>query len=127
MRVVKNKVAPPFATAEFDLMHNVGINKTAEILDLATQLDIVKKRGAFYSYQDLKLGQGRDKSIDFLNVNLELRDEIETQIREFAKDADSPILQFSSEDDEDDELKFERIGETPSDLDLDEDDDEDDL
>ncbi len=127
VRVVKNKVAPPFATAEFDLMHNVGINKTAEILDLATQLDIVKKRGAFYSYQDLKLGQGRDKSIDFLNVNLELRDEIETQIREFAKDADSPILQFSSEDDEDDELKFERIGETPSDLDLDEDDDEDDL
>ena len=57
VRVVKNKVAPPFATAEFDLMHNVGINKTAEILDLASQLDIVKKRGAFYSYQDLKLGQ----------------------------------------------------------------------
>ena len=127
VRVVKNKVAPPFATAEFDLMHNVGINKTAEILDLATQLDIVKKRGAFYSYQDLKLGQGRDKSIDFLNVNLELRDEIEGQIREFAKDADTPILQFSSEDEDDDELKFERIGETPSDLELDDDDDDDDL
>ena len=127
VRVVKNKVAPPFATAEFDLMHNVGINKTAEILDLATQLDIVKKRGAFYSYQDLKLGQGRDKSIDFLNVNLELRDEIEGQIREFAKDADTPILQFSSEDEDDDELKFERIGETPSDLELDDDDDEEDL
>ena len=126
VRVVKNKVAPPFATAEFDLMHNVGINKTAEILDLASQLDIVKKRGAFYSYQDLKLGQGRDKSIDFLNVNLELRDEIETQIREFAKDTDSPILQFSSEDeDEDDDLKFERIGDAPSDLDLDDDDDDD--
>ena len=125
VRVVKNKVAPPFATAEFDLMHNVGINKTAEILDLATQLDIVKKRGAFYSYQDLKLGQGRDKSIDFLNVNLELRDEIEGQIREFAKDADTPILQFSSEDEDDDELKFERIGETPSDLELDDDDDDD--
>ena len=127
VRVVKNKVAPPFATAEFDLMHNVGINKTAEILDLATQLDIVKKRGAFYSYQDLKLGQGRDKSIDFLNVNLELRDEIEGQIREFARDADTPILQFSSEDEDDDELKFERIGETPSDLDLDDDDDDEDL
>ncbi|MBQ6509079.1 MAG: recombinase RecA [Flexilinea sp.] len=124
VRVVKNKVAPPFATAEFDLMHNVGINKTAEILDLATQLDIVKKRGAFYSYQDLKLGQGRDKSIDFLNVNLELRDEIEAQIRDFAKDADSPILQFSSEDDEDDDLKFERIGDAPAGLDLDDDDDD---
>ena len=90
-------------------------------------LDIIKKRGAFYSYQDLKLGQGRDKSIDFLNVNLELRDEIEGQIREFAKDADTPILQFSSEDEDDDELKFERIGETPSDLELDDDDDDDDL
>ncbi len=125
VRIVKNKVAPPFATAEFDLMHNIGINKTAEILDLATQLDIVKKRGAFYSYQDLKLGQGRDKSIEFLDVNLELRDEIEAQIREFAKDTDSPILQFSSEDEDDDDLKFERIGDAPSDLDLDDDDDDD--
>ena len=126
VRVVKNKVAPPFATAEFDLMHNVGINKTAEILDLAAQLDIIKKRGAFYSYQDLKLGQGRDKSIDFLDVNPELRDEIEQKIREFAKDADEPILQFSTEEEDDDDLKYERIGETPSDLDLDDDDDDED-
>ena len=125
VRVVKNKVAPPFATAEFDLMHNSGINKTAEILDLAAQLDIVKKRGAFYSYQDLKLGQGRDKSIDFLNVNLELRDEIEEQIRDFAKDADTPILQFSSEE-EDDDVEFERIGTAPSGMDLDDEDDDDD-
>ena len=124
VRIVKNKVAPPFATAEFDLMHNIGINKTAEILDLATQLDIVKKRGAFYSYQDLKLGQGRDKSIEFLDVNLELRDEIEAQVREFAKDTDSPILQFSSEDEDDDDLKFERIGDAPAGLDLDDDDDD---
>ena len=125
VRVVKNKVAPPFATAEFDLMHNSGINKTAEILDLAAQLDIVKKRGAFYSYQDLKLGQGRDKSIDFLNVNLELRDEIEEQIRDFAKDADTPILQFSSEE-EDDDVEFERIGTAPSGMDLDDEEDDDD-
>ena len=124
VRVVKNKVAPPFATAEFDLMHNMGINKTAEILDLGAQLDIVKKRGAFYSYQDLKLGQGRDKSIEFLNVNLELRDEIEEKIREFAKDADTAILQFSSEEEED--VEYERIGETPSDLELDDDDDDED-
>ena len=97
--------------------------KTAEILDLGAQLDIVKKRGAFYSYQDLKLGQGRDKSIDFLNVNLELRDEIEEKIREFAKDSDTAILQFSSEENED--VEYERIGESPSDLDIDDDDDED--
>ena len=124
VRVVKNKVAPPFATAEFDLMHDQGINKTAEILDLAAQLDIVKKRGAFYSYQDLKLGQGRDKSIEFLNVNLELRDEIEEKIREFAKDSESPILQFSSEDEENEDVEYQRIGDAPAGLDLEDDDDE---
>ena len=111
VRVVKNKVAPPFATAEFDLMHDVGINKTAEIVDLAAQLEIVKKRGAFYSYQDLKLGQGRDKTIEFLNANLDLRDEIEGKIREYAKDTDSPILQFSGEeeDDDDDNVEYKRM------------------
>ena len=127
VRVVKNKVAPPFAKAEFDLMHDQGINKTAEILDLAAQLDIVKKRGAFYSYQDLKLGQGRDKSIDFLNVNLELRDEIEQQVREFAKDADTPILQFSTDEDDDDDVEYQRMDGNSSSLDLDDDDDEDEL
>ena len=127
VRIVKNKVAPPFATAEFDLMHNTGINKTSEILDLAAQLDIVKKRGAFYSYQDLKLGQGRDKSIEFLNVNLELRDEIEQQIREYAQDSDTPILQFSSESEDEDGVEFERIDTGPNSLDLDDDDDDEDL
>ncbi len=129
VRVVKNKVAPPFATAEFDLMHDSGINKTAEILDLAAQLEIVKKRGAFYSYQDLKLGQGRDKSIEFLLANPELRDEIETQVREFAQDPDTPILQFSGEeeddDDDDDEIEYKRMDGGPAGLD--DDDDEEDL
>ena len=126
VRVVKNKVAPPFATAEFDLMHDVGINKTAEIVDLAAQLEIVKKRGAFYSYQDLKLGQGRDKTIEFLNANLDLRDEIEGKIREYAKDTDSPILQFSGEeeDDDDDNVEYKRM-DNPLMMNLDEDEDED--
>ena len=125
VRVVKNKVAPPFATAEFDLMHDVGINKTAEIVDLAAQLEIVKKRGAFYSYQDLKLGQGRDKTIEFLNANLDLRDEIEGKIREYAKDTDSPILQFSGEeeDDYDDNVEYKRM-DNPLMMNLDEDEDE---
>ena len=129
VRVVKNKVAPPFATAEFDLMHDTGINKTAEILDLAAQLEIVKKRGAFYSYQDLKLGQGRDKSIEFLDANQELRDEIETQIREFAQDTDTPILQFSGdeEDDDDDEIEYKRMDGGPDGLGADDEDDEEDL
>ena len=128
VRVVKNKVAPPFATAEFDLMHDVGINKTAEIVDLAAQLEIVKKRGAFYSYQDLKLGQGRDKTIEFLNANLDLRDEIEGKIREYAKDTDSPILQFSGEeeDDDDDNVEYKRM-DNPLMMNLDEEDEEDEL
>ena len=128
VRIVKNKVAPPFAVAEFDLMHDQGINKTAEILDMAAELDIVKKRGAFYSYQDLKLGQGRDKSIDFLDTNPELRNEIEQKIREFAQDAETPILQFNTEEEEDDEDEegFKAPGNGPIILDLDDDEDDDD-
>ena len=129
VRIVKNKVAPPFAVAEFDLMHDQGINKTAEILDMAADLDIVKKRGAFYSYQDLKLGQGRDKSIDFLDTNPELRNEIEQKIREFAQDAETPILQFNTEeedDDDDDEVGFKASGNGPIILDLDDDEDDED-
>ena len=128
VRIVKNKVAPPFAVAEFDLMHDQGINKTAEILDMAAELDIVKKRGAFYSYQDLKLGQGRDKSIDFLDTNPELRNEIEQKIREFAQDAETPILQFNTEEEEDDEDEegFKAPGNGPIILDLDDDEDDED-
>lgn len=129
VRVVKNKIAPPFATAIFDLMHDTGINKTAEILDIGVQLDVINKRGAFYSYGDLKLGQGRDKCIEFLNTNLELRDEIEKQIREFAKTSEEPIMQFTADDDDDDsgddEVEYRRVGDIPSDLDLDDDDDDD--
>ncbi len=129
VRVVKNKVAPPFATAEFDLMHDVGINKTAEILDLAVQLEIVKKRGAFYSYQDLKLGQGRDKSIDFLNSNLELRAEIEQKIREFAQNTDTPIMKFSGDDEEEDDenVEYKRIDNSMTMRYSDEDEDDEDL
>ena len=135
VRVVKNKVAPPFAVAEFDLMYAQGINKTAEILDMAAELEIVKKRGAFYSYQDLKLGQGRDKAIEFLNANPELCSEIEEKIREFAKDAETPILQFNADDDDENEEEVDNIGFKPTgkgpiildlnDVDEDEDDDED--
>ena len=124
VRVVKNKVAPPFAVAEFDLMHDIGSNKTAEVLDMAADLEIIKKRGAFYSYQDLKLGQGRDKSIEFLETNPELCDEIEAQIREFAKDSDTPILQFNTEDEDEDD---DERSENSDGFDLDDEDDEDEL
>jgi len=82
VRVVKNKVAPPFKTAEFDIMYAEGISKVGDILDLATELDLVQKRGSFYSYGDLRLAQGRENAKDFLRENLDLVDEIEAAIRQ---------------------------------------------
>ncbi len=84
VRVVKNKVAPPFRTAEFDIMYNEGISKAGDILDLATQLEIIQKRGAFFSYGDLRLGQGRENAKEFLRQNVEVSNEIETVIRQKA-------------------------------------------
>lgn len=82
VRVVKNKVAPPFRTAEFDIMYNEGISKVGDLLDLATGLEIITKRGSFYSYGDLRLGQGRENSKEFLRQNPDLANEIELAIRE---------------------------------------------
>ncbi len=84
VRVVKNKVAPPFRTAEFDIMYNEGISKTGDIIDLATQLEIVTKRGAFFSYGDIRLGQGRENAKEFLRQNSEICGEIETAVRQHA-------------------------------------------
>jgi recombination protein RecA len=84
VRVVKNKIAPPFRTAEFDIMYNEGISKAGDLLDLSAQLEIVDKRGAFYSYGDVRLGQGRENSKEFLRQNPDLADEIEVIIRQKA-------------------------------------------
>ncbi|RPH56709.1 MAG: DNA recombination/repair protein RecA, partial [Chloroflexi bacterium] len=84
VRVVKNKVAPPFRTAEFDVMYNEGISKAGDVLDLATQLEVITKRGAFFSYGDVRLGQGRENAKEFLRQNLDLAGEIETVIRQKA-------------------------------------------
>ena len=81
VRVVKNKVAPPFRTAEFDIMFNEGISKVGDLLDLATQLEIITKRGAFFSYGDVRIGQGRENSKDYLRQNPDLAGEIEGVIR----------------------------------------------
>ena len=81
VRVLKNKVAPPFRTAEFDIIFGKGICKTGNILDVAVNLDVVKKAGAWFSYNDEKLGQGRDKARDYLNANPELLAEIEGLVR----------------------------------------------
>jgi recombination protein RecA len=84
VRIVKNKVAPPFRTAEFDIMFNEGISKVGDLLDLATQLEIIQKRGAFFSYGDVRIGQGRENSKEFLRQNSDLAYEIETVIRQKA-------------------------------------------
>ncbi len=81
-KVVKNKVAPPFKECEFDIIYGKGISRDGELLDLAVELGIVKKGGAWFSYNDMKLGQGRDNSKDYLLANPELFKEIEKQVRE---------------------------------------------
>jgi len=94
-------VAPPFLTAEFDIMYNEGISRTGDIVDLGTQLEIITKRGSFYSYNDIRLGQGRENAKDFLKANPELANEIEEKIRNAALGSDIPILSFSSDSEED--------------------------
>ena len=84
VRVVKNKVAPPFRTAEFDIMYNEGISKMGEILDLGSELEVISKRGAFYSFGDIRLGQGRENSKEFLQQNPEICEEVEKAVREQA-------------------------------------------
>jgi recombination protein RecA len=91
VRVVKNKVAPPFRVAEFDIMYNEGISKVGDIIDLATQLEIVTKRGAFFSYGDVRLGQGRENAKEFLRQNPDLANEIELAIRQRAMGGELPI------------------------------------
>ena len=82
VKVVKNKVAPPFQQAEFDIMYGEGISKTGEIIDLGVEMDIINKSGSWYSYGDTKLGQGRDAVKEILSDNHELLEELENKITE---------------------------------------------
>ncbi len=82
VKVVKNKVAPPFRTAEFDIMYGEGISKIGEILDLGVEYEIIKKSGSWFSYGDTKLGQGRDAVKALLIDNPELNEELEAKIKE---------------------------------------------
>jgi len=100
VRVVKNKVAAPFKTAEFDIMYAEGISKVGDILDLATELDIVTKRGSFYSYGDLRLAQGRENAKDFLRENPDLAEEIEFAVRSQAMGEAIPIVETEDFDDD---------------------------
>lgn len=90
VKVVKNKVAPPFRIAEFDIIYGEGISKTGCILDVATSMDIVKKSGAWFSYNEEKIGQGREKVVAFLNENPTMLTEIEAQVREKLNPTEKP-------------------------------------
>ena len=86
VKIVKNKVAPPFRTAEFDIMYGEGVSKTGEILDLAVEFEIIKKSGSWFSYGDTKLGQGRDAVKALIKDNPELAEELEIKIKDMIKE-----------------------------------------
>ncbi len=89
-KVVKNKVAPPFKTAEFDMIFGEGISKIGEIIDCAVEFNVIKKSGSWFSYDDMKIGQGKDKVKEFLKENTQICDEIEKKVRdEFARRANN--------------------------------------
>jgi recombination protein RecA len=82
VKVVKNKVAPPFKTAEFDILFGEGISREGEVIDMGVTARILEKSGAWYAYQGEKIGQGRDNAREFLRENPQLSREIENKIRE---------------------------------------------
>ena len=99
VKVVKNKVAPPFRTAEFDIMFNEGISRSGDILDLATKFEVVQKRGAFFSYGDIRIGQGRENAKEYLRTNPDLMNEIDSVIRQKALSGEIAVpLDLSGDD-----------------------------
>ena len=82
VKVVKNKVAPPFKTCEFDILYGEGISKLGEIIDMGVEYDVLQKSGSWYSYEGTKLGQGREGVKDILKDNPEMANEVEKKIRD---------------------------------------------
>ena len=101
VKVVKNKVSPPFRVVEFDIMYGEGISKTGELLDLGVKADLVEKSGSWFSYNSQRIGQGRENAKNFLRDNPEMADEIEKKIREAAglgsEDGDAPGIDLLDE------------------------------
>jgi recombination protein RecA len=98
VKITKNKVAPPFRQAEFDIMYNEGISKSGDVLDLATAMGIVEKRGAFFRYNNGMLGQGRENAKQYLRENPALMYELEMGVREFAASAPAGALLTAASD-----------------------------
>ena len=101
IKIVKNKVAPPFKQIEFDIMYGTGISKSGDLLDVAVGIDVIKKAGAWYSYNDEKMGQGRENSKNFLEENEDRAAEIEAKVREYyGLPVDGTDLKSSSEEEQ---------------------------
>ena len=83
VKVVKNKMAPPFKTCEVDIMYGTGISHEGELIDLASQADIIQKSGAWYAYNGEKIGQGKENTKDYLKANPEIENEINKKVREY--------------------------------------------
>jgi len=98
VRVTKNKVAPPFREAEFDIMYNEGISKVGDLIDIGTALEIITKRGAFFSYNETRLGQGREQAKNFLKQHSEMAEEIELAIRAQQAATGTPLVVDDKED-----------------------------
>jgi recombination protein RecA len=103
IKVVKNKVAPPFRTAEVDIMYGEGISKEGEIIDIGSELDIVQKSGSWYSYNEERIGQGRENAKTFLRENPSIRLEIQQKIRAHYG-LDGEMIVTEADDDEQIEL-----------------------
>ncbi|WP_372447569.1 hypothetical protein [Neobacillus rhizophilus] len=99
IKVVKNKVAPPFRTAEVDIMYGEGISKEGEIVDMGSELEIVQKSGSWYSYSDQRIGQGRENAKLFLKENPDIRLDIQTKIREhYGLDGEKTVTEADDDD-----------------------------
>ena len=109
-KVVKNKVAPPFKIAEFDIIYGKGISKVGEILDIGTDAGVIQKSGSFFSYNGERIGQGKEKAKAALEANPELMAEIEAKIKAKSEEIDltlDPEEAYSLAEDDDDEDDFD--------------------
>ncbi|MCL6626339.1 MAG: recombinase RecA [Alicyclobacillus shizuokensis] len=107
IKVVKNKVAPPFKQVDVDLMFGEGISREGSLIDIGTELDIIQKSGAWYSFQDERLGQGRENAKQFLKDHADIADSIEQQIRAHFDLNPAPIAVTAAADDDDEGFAFE--------------------